>query len=185
MRKVIAAINMSVDGVFDHTAMMPDQDVHQHYADLLDNADVILYGRITYNLMEYWRDVLKNPTGYKATDEFAVSIDRITKIVFSNTLKNIDWESARLANKEIQQEVLELRQKEGKNILVGSRSLIIYLLKHNLIDEFQLCIHPVIASSGRLLFENVKDRINLKLLKTKTFNSGAVILYYEPAKNKI
>lgn len=183
MRKVIAAINMSVDGVFDHTAMMPDQDVHQHYAELLDSADTILYGRITYLLMEYWREVLKNPTGYKATDEFAVSIDKISKIVFSNTLKNIDWKSAKLAKKGLKQEVLDLKQQAGKDILVGSRSLIISLLKLNLIDELQLCIHPVIAGSGNILFQNMKERMDLNLSKMKTFIGGAVILYYEPSKN--
>jgi Dihydrofolate reductase len=184
MRKVIAAINMTVDGVFDHTAMLPDQEVHQHYADLLDSADAILYGRITYHLMEYWREILKNPTGYKATDEFAISMDKITKIVFSNKLKNLDWESARLSNKDLKQEVFELKQQQGKNILVGSRSLIISLLKLNLIDEFQLCIHPVIAGGGLQLFNEINDRLELKMLRMKTFGGGAVILYYVPIKRQ-
>ena len=183
MRKVIAAINMSVDGVFDHTAMLPDQDVHRHYAELLDSADTILYGRITYHLMEYWREVLKNPTGYKATDAFAVSIDKISKIIFSTTLKDINWASARLAKNDLKQEVLDLKQQAGKDILVGSRSLIISLLKFHLIDEFQLCIHPVIAGSGNTLFQNVNERMNLNLSRMKTFSGGAVILYYEPSKN--
>jgi dihydrofolate reductase len=182
MRKLIAAINMTLDGFCDHTAIGPDEEIHQHYADLLSNAGAILYGRITYQLMEYWPTVVKSPTGNRSTDEFAVVMDRIPKIVFSHTLKNVEWESARLADRPIEEEVVELKQQPGKDILVGSRSLIINLMKLNLIDEYQLCIHPVIAGNGLPLFENMHDRTVLKLLKTKTFGSGALTLYYEPTK---
>ncbi len=183
MRKLIAAINMTLDGFCDHTAIIPDEEIHQHYTDLLSNADTILYGRITYQLMEYWQTVVKNPTGNKAMDEFAVVMDSIPKIVFSHTLKNVEWEGAMLANRPIEEEVLELKQQSGKDILVGSRSLIVNLMNLNLIDEFQLCVHPVIAGNGLPLFENIHGRIILKLLKTKTFTSGAVTLYYDPTKN--
>ena len=183
MRKLIAGINMTLDGFCDHTAIIPDEEIHQHYADLLSNADTILFGRITYQLMEYWQTVVENPTGNKSMDEFAVVMDSIPKIVFSNTLKNVEWKSAKLANRALEEEVLELRQSGGlgsKDILVGSRSLIIQLMKLNLIDEYQLCVHPVIAGNGLPLFENMHDRTILKLIKTKTFGSGAVTLYYEP-----
>ncbi|MEO5995656.1 MAG: dihydrofolate reductase family protein [Chitinophagaceae bacterium] len=182
MRKLIAAINMTLDGFCDHTAIIPDEEMHQHYADLLSNADVVLYGRITYQLMEYWRTVVKNPTGDKATDEFAVAIDKIPKIVFSKTLKNIEWESAKLANRNIEEEVLELKQQSGKDIFVCSPSLIVALTKLNLIDEYQLCVHPVIAGSGLPLFKNINEKIILKLVETKTFGFGAIILYYESIK---
>ena len=184
MRKLIAAINMTLDGFFDHTAGIPDDEIHQHYADLLSNADTILYGRITYQLMEYWRTLLENPSDKKSMNDFAIAIDKIPKIVFSHTLKNVEWESAKLANQDIEKEVLELKQQPGKDILVGSRSLIIQLMKLNLLDECQLCIHPVIAGTGLPLFENIKDRTVLKLIKTKTFSGGAVILYYEPTNEK-
>jgi len=180
MRKLIAAINMTLDGFCDHTAGIPDDEIHQHYADLLSNADTILYGRITYQLMEYWRTVLENPSDEKSMNDFAIAIDKIPKIVFSHTLKNVEWESAKLANRDIEKEILELKQQSGKDILVGSRSLIIQLLKLHLLDECQLCIHPVIAGTGLPLFENIKDRTVLKLIKTKTFSGGAVTLYYEP-----
>ncbi|ESU19813.1 bifunctional deaminase-reductase domain-containing protein [Flavobacterium enshiense DK69] len=182
MRKIIAAINMTLDGFCDHTAIIPDEELHQHYADLLSNGDTILYGRITYQLMEYWKAVVENPTGNKAMDEFAAIMDKIPKIVFSHTLKNIEWKSAMLANRDLEEKVLELKQQSGKDILVGSRSLIIQLLKLNLIDEFQLCVHPVVAGNGLPLFENINDRIIFKLLKTKTLGSGAIVLYYEPTK---
>ena len=187
MRKVIAALNMTLDGYCDHTAIIPDDEIHQHYADLLSGAGTLLYGRITYQLMEFWQTVVKNPTGNKAMDEFALIMDKVPKIVFSHTLKNVEpiamgWESAKLANRVLEEEVLELKQQSGKDIYVGSRSIIIQLMKLNLIDEFQLCVHPVIAGSGLPLFENLNDRTILKLIKSKTFSGGAIILYYEPTK---
>ena len=173
---------MTLDGFCDHTAIIPDEEIHQHYTELLSEGDAILYGRITYQLMGYWQPLVKNPSGEKTMDDFAVAIDKIPKIVFSRTLKNVEWESAKLANRTVEEEVLELRQQPGKDIFVGSRSLIIRLMKLNLIDEFQLCVHPVIAGNGLPLFENMSDRTILKLIKTKIFSSGAVTLYYEPAK---
>jgi dihydrofolate reductase len=181
MRKVIAAINMTLDGNCDHTAGIADDEIHQHYTELLRSSGTLLYGRITYQLMEsYWPAVVKNPTGNQSTDEFAVIIDSIPKIVFSHTLKNVEWESAKLAKGGIKEEVLALRQQPGKDILVGSRSLIVTLMNLNLIDEFQLSVQPIIAGKGLSLFENINDRIMLKLIKTKTFSSGTVTFYYEP-----
>jgi dihydrofolate reductase len=186
MRKVIAAINMTLDGFCDHTALIADDELHQHYNDLLKSADVILYGRITYELMEYWPTVVKNPTGNKSIDEFAVTMDNIPKVVFSRTLKNVEWKTARLAKGDIEEEVLELKQSRNggsKDILIGSRSLIVTLLNLDLVDEFQLCVQPIIAGKGLPLLNNINDRIDLKLLKTKTFtNSGSIVFYYEPTK---
>ena len=184
MRKVIAAINMTLDGFCDHTAIIPDEEIHHHYAVLLNNAGVVLYGRITYQLMQFWQTLLKNPSGEKSMDDFAMAIDKIPKIVFSHKLKNTEWGSAKLSNQPIEEEVLELKQQSGKDILVGSRSLIIQLMKLNLIDEYQLCVHPVVVGSGLPLFENINDRTILKLIKTKTFSGGAVMLYYEPTNEK-
>jgi dihydrofolate reductase len=184
MRKVIAAINMTLDGFCDHTAGLPDEEIHQHYTELLSQAGVILYGRITYQLMEFWRTLVENPSDEKSMNDFAIAIDKIPKIVFSHTLKDIDWDTARLSDKSIEEEVLELKQQSGKDILIGSRSLIIQLMKLNLIDEFQLCIHSVVAGSGLPLFENINDRTIFKLIKTKTFIGGAVTLYYEPTSEK-
>jgi dihydrofolate reductase len=182
MRKVVAAINMTLDGICDHTAGIPDEDLHKHYAELLDNAGIILYGRTTYQLMQYWQTLLKNPSGQKSMDDFALAIDRIPKIVFSKNLKNTGWDSARLATREIEKEVSELKQQPGKDILAGSRSLIIQLINLNLIDEFQICIHPTIEGKGLQLFDKIKDRTIFKLLKTKIFGSGAIVLYYEPTR---
>jgi dihydrofolate reductase len=182
MRRIIAAINMTIDGVGDHTAVIPDEEIHQHYTDLINSAGAILYGRITYELMRYWQTLLKNPSGEKSMDDFAVAIDRVPKIVFSHSLKNTEWDSAELSNKSLEEEVIELRQQSGKDVFIGSRSLIIQLMKLNMIDEFQLCVHPVVAGSGLPLFENMNNRTVFKLIKTKIFQSGAVVLYYLPMR---
>lgn len=178
MSKIIAALNMTLDSNCDHTAGIPDEELHQHYTELLSEGDAILYGRITYQLMEFWRDLLKNPSEEKSMNDFAQAIHKIPKIVFSHTLKNTDWESATLAQRELKEEVEALKKQNGKNIFIGSRSLIIQLLNLNLIDELQICIHPVISEGGLALFENITEQKVLKLLKTKTFKSGTIILYY-------
>ena len=184
MRKLVATINMTVDGFCDHTSGIPDEEIHQHYADLLSNAGVVLYGRITYQLMEFWRTLAENPSAEKSMDDFAVVMDNTPKIVFSHTLKNVDWKSAKLANRPLEEEVLELKKRSGKDIFVGSPSLIVALTKLNLIDEYQLCVHPVIVGTGLPLFNNISNKVILKLIKTKTFSSGAIILYYVPANRK-
>lgn len=186
MRKIIAAINMTLDGYCDHTAVIADDELHEHYNDLLRNAGTLLYGRITYQLMEsYWPALIRTPTGNQAMDDFAVLIDKVPKIVFSRTLKDVDWKSAKLATRDIKEEVLDLRQQEGKDIFIGSPSLIVSLMNLNLMDELQLCVHPVVIGRGLPLFKNIHDKINLKLKNTKNFKSGAITLYYECDKSKI
>jgi len=181
MRKVIAAINMTLDGYCDHTSGVPDEEIHQHYADLVSNAGVLLYGRITYQLMEYWRTVLENPTGNSAMDNFAIAIDQTPKLVFSRTLNAIDWKTASLASQTLEESVITLRQQAGKDIYICSPSLIVALTQLNLIDEYQLCIHPMVAGGGLPLFKDISKHILFKLLKIKRFTGGAVILYYTPS----
>jgi dihydrofolate reductase len=179
MRKVIAAINMTLDGFCDHTAGIADDELHEHYNELLSQSGEMLYGRITYQLMEsYWPKIVESPTGNRPVDDFGVIIRNIPKIVFSHTLKSLEWENSRLAKRSLKEEVSELNQQTGKDILVGSPSLITQLTNLNLIDEYQLCVHPVIIGKGLPLFKNIKDTVNLRLLKTKAFVSGAIVLYY-------
>ena len=177
---------MTLDGFCNHTAMIADEEIHQHYNELLNNADTVLYGRITYQLMEsYWPTVVKNPTGIKPTDEFAVIIDNLSKIVFSRTLKSVDWKNSKLVKGGIKEEVLELKHSHdggSKFILAGSQSVIAALMQLDLIDEYQICVHPIILGKGLPLFKNINERIKLKLLKTKTFGAGSIALYYAPAK---
>lgn len=174
---------MTLDGFCDHTAGIADDEVHQYYSELMKDAGLLLYGRITYQLMESaWPDIVKNPTGNKPTDDFAVGIDNISKIVYSRTLKNAGWKNTILKNEIVKDEILELKHQSGKDIFAGSPGLIVTLTQLNLIDEYQLNIQPIILGSGLPLFKNISDRIDLRLIKTKIFNNGSVIHYYETVK---
>ncbi len=181
MSRIIAGINMTLDGVGDHTAVLPDAEVHDHYTELLSNAGAILYGRITYALMQYWQPMVAAPTGVRSMDDFARAIDALPKIVFSRTLRDTAWHSATLAERSLVDEVRYHKQQPGKDVLVGSRSLIMQLLQDGLIDELQLMVHPVVAGSGALLFADVTQRTLLTLVRTQTFGSGAVLLCYAPS----
>lgn len=182
MTRIVAAINLTIDGFCDHTAGIPDEDLHQHYTELLQSGGALLYGRTTYQLMEsYWPAVVERPTGNKPTDDFARAIDNIHKVVFSRTLQRVDWNNTRLASLDLEEEVRAIKQQHGKDTLIGSPSLIAALTELRLIDEFQLCIHPVIAGKGLPLFRSISERRVLALTGTKTFPSGAVIHYYVPA----
>ena len=181
MRKLIAAMNMTLDGYCNHEAGIADDETMQHYNELLGNADTMLYGRITYQLMEsYWPALVENPSGNKPDDEFAVLMDNISKIVFSRTLSSVDWKNSTLKKELIKEDILALKQQEGKNILVGSPSMIVAMTQMSLIDEYQIAIIPTILASGLPLFKNIADKIDLRLLKTKTFACGLVAHYYEP-----
>jgi dihydrofolate reductase len=179
MRKLIASINMTLDGYCDHTAGIANDETHQHYVEQLRNADTIIFGRITYQLMEnHWTTIVKNPTGNKSMDEFALVLDNISKIVFSRTLENVDWRNTSLKKDIVKEEILALKQQAGKNILVGSPSLIVALAQLDIIDEYQLCVHPVILGEGLQLFKNIRDKINLNLLNTKVFDCGVISVHY-------
>lgn len=116
-------------------------------------------------------------------DEFAVTIDNISKIVYSRTLENVDWKNTELKRELVKEEILELKQQTGKNILVGSPSLIVALTQLGLVDEYQLAVQPTVLGSGLPLFRNITDRIDLKLVKTKAFGCGAVTHYYKAQRN--
>lgn len=179
MTKVIAAINMTIDGFCDHTVLSPDEEIHDHYTELLHTADAILYGRTTYQLMEFWRPLLETPSPEKSMNDFATAIDRVPKIVFSRTLKDVDWNTASLSRRNPEDEVQALKQQSMNRVFVGSRSIMLRLMKADLIDEYQLCIHPVLAAGGLPLFDNISEKTVFKLTGTKVFRGGAVILYYE------
>lgn len=183
MRKVIASINMTLDGYCDHTEGIADEELHDHFRDLLNDSGVILYGRKTYELMEFWPTLLKNPSGERSMDEFAVAIDKIEKIVFSRTLKTIEWKTTRLATRSLQEEIEALKQQPGKDILLGSPSMIVGATNLALVDEYQLCVHPFIVGKGLQLFKGIKDKVALSLLRTKTFGSGVVAFYYKTGRS--
>ena len=183
MRKLIASINMTLDGFCDHTAVIADEELHQNANDLLNSVDTLLFGRITYQLMENsWPAIVKEPTGVKSVDEFAVLIDNMPKIVFSNTLTRLEWKNSRLVNGNLEEVVTQLKQQSGKNLLVGSPSLIVSLMQLGLIDEYRFCVHPIVLGKGLSLFKNITEKIPLTLLKAESQGSGAITLFYEPVK---
>lgn len=180
MRKLVAAINMTLDGFCDHTAVIADEELHENANALFRNAGAILFGRVTYQLMESsWPPIVKNPTGVGPVDEFAVLIDNIPKIVFSSTLKHVEWKNTTLVNGNIGEVVTNLKQQPGKNIFAGSPGLIVSLLQLGLVDELQLCVQPIILGKGLQLFKNINNRIDLRLLGSRPNASGAITLCYE------
>lgn len=183
MPKVIAVFNMTLDGVCDHTAGIPDPEIHHYYANLLKEGDAILYGRVTFQLMEYWRQFIGSPSEDESNNHFAKCINQIPKIVFSNTLKEVNWQTAHLASLSLSEEVRKLKQ-QANTIYVGSRSLIIQLLQLQLIDELQLLIYPVLSGRGMRLFEESDLSSLLNLKKVKAFNGGAIVLYYSVVKSE-
>lgn len=183
MRKVIASINQSIDGYCDHTVGIADEEIHDHFASMLHQAGILLYGRTTYQMMEsFWPTLVANPSGEKHMDDFAKAIDRVPKLLFSKTLKKVDWKTTTIATKSLAEEISALKKQPGKDIFIGSPSLISACFHENLADEYQLVVHPVIAGKGLPLFKNVAVQAILKLTNTKKFGSGAFLLTYERRK---
>ncbi|EMM87004.1 riboflavin biosynthesis protein RibD C-terminal domain protein [Leptospira santarosai str. 2000027870] len=182
MRKVVFAINMTTDGYCSHTDMIADEELHKYFTGILRTGSVILYGRITYQLMvPFWPEVAKDQSMSEATNEFARVFESLEKIVFSTTLKHVEESNSRLARKNIADEVIALKEQPGKDIFVGSLSLASQLSERHLIDEYSFVIHPVIAGKGPRLFDTVKLQENLRLnfLGSQTLQSGATVLRYK------
>jgi dihydrofolate reductase len=180
MGKIAFAINITIDGFADHTAMIADEELHDFFTNYLKNIDIVLFGRKTYEMMAaYWPHADKDPKSKQSEIEFANVFNQIPKVVFSKTLSKVDWNNTELNKGDLIEEVKKLKEKDGKNISAGSLSIASQLLKQNLIDEFWFLIHPVILGKGVQLFENLNVKTHLKLLDTKVFGSGVIALHYE------
>lgn len=179
MRKVVFAINITIDGYCGHeSGVAADDELHAHFTGLLRDSDVEILGRNTYQLMyPYWHDVAVNQSETKALNEFASAFDAIPKIVFSTTLKSVEWANTTLLHSNLHEEILKLKQQPGKNIAVGSLNIASQVAQWDLIDEYHFVVHPVIAGKGPRLFESGGEH-SLKLVGSKTFQSGAVALHY-------
>lgn len=181
MRKVVFAINITADGYCSHTDGIADDELHRYFTALLRNSDLLLFGRVTYQLMvPYWPDVARNQSGTQAINEFARLFDSLDKLVFSTTLKEVEEKNTRIVRANIAEEVLALKQQPGKDIAVGSLSIASKLSEHGLIDEYYFLVHPVVAGKGPRLFESVKlhNRIMLDFLGSQTLQSGVIALHY-------
>lgn len=181
MPRLIAAINMTLDGYCDHTSGIADEEIHVHYNDLLRKMGGLLYGRVTYELMEeFWPGIVANPSGVPATDDFARLIDEIPKYLFSRTRTEAPWRNTTLMHALVPEEIMALKEASDKDLAAGSPSLITQLLKMGLIDELQLCIHPVIAGGGLALFKDIHARMDLLHVWSKPLRCGAVVHAYVP-----
>lgn len=183
MRKLIYAINSSLDGCVDHSKFGPDEETFAYVTQLTRNAGAFLYGRITYQLMvPYWQDVLKNPAGESKTHlEFARAFEAVEKIVvFSHTLNSAEGRKAKIVHTGLSDEILQLKQEPGKYILTGGVSIPTQLAELGLIDEFHILVHPVVVGEGRRLFDGIslKENLRLKLVNSTIFKSGTVAFHY-------
>jgi dihydrofolate reductase len=187
MRKIIVSINMTLDGFMagpqgelDWHFPLWNEEMSEFAVEQLSMMDSILLGRITYQAMAgYWPAEAVRQSSNRKKIDFAGMMNEHTKIVFSKTLTTTAWQNTRLIKRNIAQEVTRLKQEPGLDIIIyGSGSIISRLMRLGLIDEYVLWIHPVVLGKGRPLFKEFPDRHTLQLLRTKTFSSGVVILYY-------
>jgi len=181
MRKLIYAINITLDGCCDHTKQMVDEEALEHHALLLRDADLLVYGRKTHQLMvPYWPDVAKNPSETKADIEFAKMFVSKNKIVFSRSLASAEDKNTRIVRTNLRDEMLRLKQEQGKYILAGGVDIPSQLIELGLIDEYRFIVTPIIAGEGRRLLEGVSlpQKLQLKLVESKIFPSGCVALRY-------
>jgi dihydrofolate reductase len=181
MRNVIFAINITLDGCCDHTKQIGDEETHEYFTHLMRDVDLLVFGRKTYQLMvPFWPEVAKNQSMTKASNEFAQTFDSIDKIVFSRSLDSAEDKNTRIVRTNLHDEILKLKQEEGKNILVGGVSIPSQLIELGLVDEYRFVVSPVVAGEGRRLLEGVslRESLQLKLVESKIFKSGCVALRY-------
>jgi len=181
MRDVIYAINLTLDGCCDHTKFKPDEETFGYFMHLLRDVDQLVYGRKTYELMvPYWPDIAKSQSETKADIEFAQTFVSKKKIVFSRSLAGAEDENTRIVRTNLRDEMLKLKQEPGNNILVGGVDVPSQLIELGLVDEYRFVVMPIIAGEGRRLMEGVSlpEKLQLKLVESKTFRSGCVALRY-------
>jgi dihydrofolate reductase len=174
---------MTLDGCCDHTKFNPppDDELLEHYTKLLRGVDLLVYGRKTYQLMvPYWPDIAKSQSETKADTDFAQAFVSREKIVFSRSLTSAEDENTRIVRTNLRDEILKLKQEQGKDILVGGVDVPSQLMQLGLIDEYRFVVMPTIAGEGRRLMESVSLSWNLqlKLVESKLFKSGCVALRY-------
>ena len=189
MRPLRYSINVTLDGCCDHRVMLVDEDMHRHAAEKIEQADALLFGRVTYELMEAgWRSIAQ--TGARPEwmpdwmEPFARTIDTAKKYVVSSTLDRVDW-NAELVRGDLKNAVQQLKQQPGNGLLVGGVKLPQALSELGLIDEYEVVVHPRLAGHGPTLFAGLSKRVDLKLVSRLEFGSGAVAMRYEPRRQAV
>jgi dihydrofolate reductase len=186
MQPLRYSINVTLDGCCDHRAMVTDEDLHRHAAETLARAEAILFGRVTYEMMEAaWRAPAR--TGVRPDwmthwmEPFALTIDAAKKYVVSSTLDRVDW-NAELVRGDLGKAVQQLKGQSGKGLFVAGVRLPLALAELGLIDEYEFVVHPRLAGHGPTLFAGLSKHVDLKLVNRLEFDSGAVAMMYEPRR---
>jgi dihydrofolate reductase len=186
MRPLRYSINVTLDGCCDHRAIPADEDLHRHAAENIDQADALLFGRVTYQMMEAaWR--LSAQTGARPDwmkdwmEPFARTIDAARKYVVSSTLDRVDW-NAELVRGDLGEAVQQLKRESGRGLFVGGVTLAMALAERGLIDEYEFVVHPRLAGHGPTLFAGLSKYVDLKLVGRLELASGAVALRYQPRR---
>ncbi len=184
MRPLRYSINITLDGCCDHRAIPPDEALHRHAIQNLNHADALLFGRITYKMMESAFRPSAQPTDAAMPEwmePFARTIDAAKKYVVSSTLHHVDW-NAELLRGDLVKAVQQLKQEPGKGLLVGGVKLPLALADLGLIDEYEFIVHPRLAGHGPTLFAGLSKPVDLKLMSRLELGSGAVAMRYEPRR---
>ena len=180
MRLLRYSINVTLDGCCDHRVIPPDEDLHRHAVKNLDQADALLFGRVTYEMMEAaWRPLVRSGATPDWMEHFARTIDASKKYVVSSTLERVDW-NAELLRGDLARAVQQLKRESGKGLFVGGLRLPLALAELGLIDEYEFVLHPRLAGHGPTLFAGLSKPIGLRLVSRLEFGSGAVAMRYEP-----
>lgn len=183
MRKLIFGINITLDGCCDHTKGSANEEVHEYFTRLLKEVDVLVYGRKTYQLMvPFWPDMAKNNSATtKAMDDFARTFDAVAQIVVvSRSMDVAEGKNTKIVSTNLRDEILKLKQEEGKAILTGGVDVPLQLIELGLVDEYHIVVHPVLAGEGRRLLDGtyLPEQLELKLVDSTIFKSGHVALRY-------
>jgi len=187
MRNVIFAINITLDGCVDHTHQLGGEETHEYFARLLREVDLLVFGRKTYELMvPFWPDVARNQNMDKASNEFARAFDALNKLVFSRSLERAESKNTKIVRTSPRDEILKLKQEQGKGILLGGVDIPSQLIELGLVDEYRFFVNPIVAGEGRRLLEGVSlpESLQLKLVESRIFKSGCVALRYLKQRQK-
>lgn len=191
MRKLILFLHASLDGfvegpngAMDIGWISYDGDLEKYAKEILNTADTVIWGRGTYQLMHgYWPSVPSDPSTSEHERNHAEWIDKTAKIVFSTTLDQVEWNNSRLVKEDVEEEIRNLKKQPGKDmVILGSPRLAHQLMQFDLIDEYKITVSPVLIGSGLPLFQGIKEKVNLKLIENKTFDSGAIGLVYQSVR---
>jgi dihydrofolate reductase len=182
MRPLRYSINVTLDGCCDHRAIPADEELHRHAVENLDQADALLFGRVTYEMMEAaFRPAAGTEARLEWMEPFARTINAARKYVVSSTLDRVDW-NAELVRGDLDKAVRQLKQEPGKGLLTGGVTLPLALAELGLIDEYEFVVHPRLAGHGRTLFAGLSKPVDLKLVSRLEFVSGAVAMRYVPRR---